>query len=98
MFETWYREWDSNLPGEDASRLICLSEYWAREPRGMSTDPERSRDAFETLYREWDSNPHGLFAQRILSPPRLPFRHPGSGGMIRVQGGRTDRCGLGDLG
>ena len=28
--------------------------------------------------RGWDSNPHGR-AQRILSPPRLPFRHPGCG-------------------
>jgi uncharacterized small protein (DUF1192 family) len=42
-------------------------------------------------YREWDSNPHGLFAQRILSPPRLPFRHPGSGGMIRAVGRTISR-------
>lgn len=24
-----------------------------------------------------DSNPHDLIGQRILSPLRLPFRHPG---------------------
>ena len=27
--------------------------------------------------REGDSNPHGLITRRILSPLRLPFRHPG---------------------
>src|SRR6185295_6120699 len=28
--------------------------------------------------REGDSNPHERNAQRVLSPPRLPFRHPGA--------------------
>ncbi len=46
---------------------------------------------FGHWYREWDSNPHGLFAQRILSPPRLPFRHPGSSEMIRAASPTIDR-------
>ena len=41
----------------------------------------------------WESNPHGLKGQRILSPPRLPFRHPGLGSPASILTGRCPlRC------
>ena len=37
-------------------------------------------------------NPHGVLPQRILSPPRLPFRHPGRLDYdIRGKGGAMGR-------
>ena len=38
---------------------------------------EESRKLLILWCRGRDSNPHGLLGQRILSPLRLPFRHPG---------------------
>jgi hypothetical protein len=40
-------------------------------------------DSLKTLLTGWcpggDSNPHEVKPRRILSPQRLPFRHPGTG-------------------
>ena len=42
--------------------------------------------------RERDSNPQG-FLRRILSPLRLPFRHPGvSGVIVGLEGRRVKHC------
>src|ERR1019366_466868 len=48
--------------------------------RSVNTNPpsRRRHPDFENWYPGRDSNPHGLLSQGILSPPRLPFRHPGA--------------------
>ena len=69
------------------SHLICGlcpsitdTTFVLRFPRGEWVQHSISRDPLGTNYwcRGRDSNPHALLGQRILSPPRLPFRHPGT--------------------
>src|SRR5690606_36677294 len=43
----------------------------------------------DTAYAGQDSNPHAPSEQRILSPPRLPFRHPGTPAALLQNGLRA---------
>ena len=46
--------------------------------QAQNSTQEVKQSLEEMLCRGWDSNPHRVFPQRILSPSRLPFRHPGN--------------------
>ena len=71
-------------PNDGRWRSPAAKSYeWTqkRHQRRLVKIEDRSgtdRKLLESWCRGRDSNPHDLLGQRILSPLRLPFRHPGN--------------------
>ena len=60
-----------------SSELYSFSTHFWSSGYCISFSRPIEDSEIEIRYRGRDSNPHGTTSQRILSPLRLPFRHPG---------------------